>query len=223
MKSADLKSERGFGLIEAMISGVIMTVGLLSLAYVYGQGLTVVMSCQQEGLARQKAREAMEDVLTARNNETLTWNQINNISNGGVFLDGPQPLTTPGSDGMVNTADDGPVETIIMPGPDGMLSDGVAVPLNGYKREIKITTISNVLKQITVTITYVTSTNTTGTYQLNCYISPYEVDAVPSSRHPVCGQIVSYVLRISPRHGSHRNARGAGRHSRIARGGFWLP
>src|SRR5579883_1812503 len=54
MKSADLKSERGFGLIEAMISGVIMTVGLLSLAYVYGQGLTVVMSCQQEGLARQK-------------------------------------------------------------------------------------------------------------------------------------------------------------------------
>ncbi len=173
MKSADLKSERGFGLIEAMISGVIMTVGLLSLAYVYGQGLTVVMSCQQEGLARQKAREAMEDVLTARNNETLTWNQINNISNGGVFLDGPQPLTTPGSDGMVNTADDGPVETIIMPGPDGMLSDGVAVPLNGYKREIKITTISNVLKQITVTITYVTSTNTTGTYQLNCYISPY--------------------------------------------------
>src|SRR5579883_3138004 len=72
MKSADLKSERGFGLIEAMISGVIMTVGLLSLAYVYGQGLTVVMSCQQEGLARQKAREAMEVVLTALNREPLT-------------------------------------------------------------------------------------------------------------------------------------------------------
>ncbi|MGH9468813.1 MAG: type IV pilus modification PilV family protein [Terriglobia bacterium] len=180
-QAADLKSagrrcserESGFTLVEVMIAAVIITVGLLGLAYAYGQGMSVVMSSQQEAIARQKAREAMEDVLTARNIDTLTWSQINNVSNGGVFIDGPTALTTPGPDGMVNTADDGADETIMLPGPDGLLSDGTSVTLGGYTRQIQITTLSNVLKQITVTITYVTPPGITRSYQMTCYVSPY--------------------------------------------------
>ncbi len=173
MKNVTPKSENGFTLVEVMVAGLILTVGLLGLAYAYGQGMAMVMSSQQDAIARQKAREAMEDVLTARNNDTLTWSQINNVSNGGVFLDGPQPLTTPGPDGMVDTADDGSIETIVLPGSDGSLADGTSVSLGGYTRQIQITTLSSVLKQITVTITYVTPPGITQTYQLNCYVSPY--------------------------------------------------
>ena len=166
-------SEKGFTLVEVMIAGLIMTVGLLALAYAYGQGACVVIASQQDAIARQKAREAMEDVLTGLNTDTLTWTQINNVSNSGVFLNGAQPLTTPGPDGMVNTADDGPLETIVMPGPDGLLSDGTVVTLAGYQRTILITNLSPVLKQITVTITYVTPPGFQQQYQLVCYVSPY--------------------------------------------------
>lgn len=181
MKSSSSSSESGLGLIEVMIAGLVMTIGLLSLAYAYGQGVVVVLSTQQDAIARQKAREAMEDVLTARNTDTLNWNQINNVSNGGVFLDGVQPLETPGPDGMVDTADDGsadgacagPLDCVVMPGPDGLLSDGTAVPLGGYTRQIQIAQIKAGLKQITVTVTYVTPTGAKRSYTLTSYVSPY--------------------------------------------------
>jgi hypothetical protein len=37
----------------------------------------------------------------------LTWAQIGNISQEGVFADGFTPLTTATADGLVNTDDDG--------------------------------------------------------------------------------------------------------------------
>jgi Tfp pilus assembly protein PilV len=158
-----------------MVAAVIMTVGLLALAYAYGQGMVTVTACQQDSVARQAARETMEDVLSARNTSTLTWAQIANVSNGGIFLDGAQPLTTPAPNGLVGTASDGSVQTIILPGPDGQLgtADDVTVPLNSYQRTIQITALSQTLKQVTVTITYVTATNVTRSYQLECYVSPY--------------------------------------------------
>ena len=62
-------------------------------------------------------------MFAARDSHKLTWAQIRNVqgasgSDNGVFLDGPQPLRTAGADGVVNTADDGPVETMTYPGPD---------------------------------------------------------------------------------------------------------
>ena len=173
MRAKVPSSESGFSLVEVMVAAVILMTGLLCLAYAYGQGVVVVMSSQQDAIARQKAREAMEDVLTARNTDTLTWSQINNVSNGGVFLDGPQPLTTPGPDGMVNTADDGAIETILLPGPDGLLTDGTSVPLNGYTRQIQITSINLNLKQITITIVYATQQGFSRSYTLTSYVSPY--------------------------------------------------
>ncbi len=174
-RTTDWDGQHGFSLLEVMVATVIMTVGLLALAYAYGQGMVTVTTCQQDAVARQAARETMEDVLSARNTSTLTWAQIANVSNGGIFLDGAQPLTTPASNGLVGTANDGPVQTITLPGPDGQLgtADDITVPLNSYQRTIQITALSQSLKQVTVTITYVTPADITQSYQLVCYVSPY--------------------------------------------------
>ena len=173
MKTVTPSRESGFSLIEALVAGFILAVGLLGLAYAYGEGTVGVAMSQQMAVARQKAREAIEDVMTARNTQTLSWSQINNVTNGGVFIDGPTQLTTAGADGIVNTADDGSVETITVPGPDGLLSDGVAEPLGNYTRQILITSINSDLKQITVTITFTTPRGVTRSYQMSCYVSPY--------------------------------------------------
>ncbi|HEV2420049.1 MAG TPA: prepilin-type N-terminal cleavage/methylation domain-containing protein [Terriglobia bacterium] len=173
MKTVPPSREGGFSLIEALVAGVVLSVGLLGLAYAYGEGTVSVVLSQQMAVARQKAREAIEDVMTARNTATLTWDQINNVSNGGVFTDGPTQLTTPGPDGIVNTADDGAVETITVPGPDGLLSDGTAEPLGNFTRQIQITSINSDLKQVTVTITYTTPRGIQRSYQMTCYVSPY--------------------------------------------------
>ena len=69
-------------------------------------------------------------MFSARDSHRLTWAQINNVSNGGVFLDGPRSLTIAGADGLVNTADDGAIETLDMHGHN--------VTLASYTREIAI-------------------------------------------------------------------------------------
>ena len=62
-------------------------------------------------IAREKAREAVESVHSARDMRVITWAQIRNVQQGGVFLAGAQPLRTAGADGLVNTADDGALES----------------------------------------------------------------------------------------------------------------
>lgn len=170
-------AESGFTLIEVLIAGLILSVGLISLAYVFGAGLSIMMSAQDETIARQKAREAVESVLTGRNTENLTFDQICNYSEqmGCVFQDGFTALTTPGADGMVNTADDGTVETIVQPGPDGDLGTGddVTVPLNNFQREIRIRKLSPILREVRVAIQYRTSTGLLRTFSMVSYVSPY--------------------------------------------------
>lgn len=152
------RRSEGFSLLEVIVASMVLTISLLTMAYAYAQGMTLVAATQEETIARQKAREALESVITARNDQTLTFSQIANVSNGGIFLDGFTPLTTDGADGLPNTADDGPVETVIEPGPDGILgtADDVNVPLNQFQRRIAITSLSPNLSQITVTIQYTT-------------------------------------------------------------------
>lgn len=152
-----------------------LTIGLLTLAYGYGQGLQLVSSTQEEAIAKQKAREAMEAVLTARNDEAVTFQQIANVSNGGIFLDGFTPLTTFGPDGLPNTSDDAAVEQIIEPGPDGILgdSDDVTITLSQFQREITITARSPTLKQVVVTVEYATARGATRSVTLETYVSAY--------------------------------------------------
>jgi prepilin-type N-terminal cleavage/methylation domain-containing protein len=156
----DRASEKGFTLVEVMIAALIMTVGLLALAYGYGQGLAVVMAGQQNAIARQQARAAMEDLLAARNTGLLQFSQIENVSNGGVFLTGVQPLTlAPNPQGVLGTATDGQTPA----------------PLAGYTRQITITDLSSTLKQVQITVLYTTPSGASPSSATNCNVGCYQI------------------------------------------------
>ena len=71
-------------------------------------------------------------------------------------------MTTDGRDGVVDTADDGPVESVKLPGVDQKLNtaDDVTKTLSDFTREIKIVDVSTDLRSITVTITFKDGTST---------------------------------------------------------------
>jgi type II secretory pathway pseudopilin PulG len=159
--------QRGFTMIEALISIMVLSFGVLSLAAVYAQGIYYASLTQYDYIAEKKAEQAVEAIFTARDNNTLTWAQIQNVSSGGVFLAGPQPMLQPGPDGLVGTATDvgSPDEVIVIgPNPTGQIGTATdaTVDLNPWMtRTIDIepvvdTTGNNEpnLRQITITINY---------------------------------------------------------------------
>jgi type II secretory pathway pseudopilin PulG len=170
----------GFTLLEAMISIVILSFGVLSLAALYARGIMYASLTQYDYIAQKKAEEAIETIFTARDTKLLTWAQINNVSQGGVFIDGARPLLDPGPDGLVGTADDNAAlpDTIILgPGPDGVLgtADDIVVNLNPWMtRTIAMTPVNGEtnLRQVTVTMNY-TIGAIQRTYTLICYISAF--------------------------------------------------
>jgi prepilin-type N-terminal cleavage/methylation domain-containing protein len=175
-----LRKQKGFTLLETMIAMAVLSFGILSLASFYSQGLQNSNRVQMQYIANQKAQEALETIFTARDTGLLTFAQINNVSNGGVFLNGPQPLLAPGPDGLVGTADDltnEPDEIITGPGPDGILgtADDTYIPLNPWMtRTIAITTVTNYTNMVLVTITINYNYNgQSGQVQLVSYISSY--------------------------------------------------
>jgi prepilin-type N-terminal cleavage/methylation domain-containing protein len=171
-------NESGFSLVEVMVAALILVVGLVAAAQGMAVGLAVMVTSQQDSIARQKAREAMEDIFTARDDALITFTQVCNISAGTpcIFEDNAEDLLTPGPDGIVNTSDDGPsVETIDTPGPNGILgtSQDVLVPLVGYTRQVQITQITSILSEITVTIKYTTPNGLSRKVTLVALMSPY--------------------------------------------------
>jgi prepilin-type N-terminal cleavage/methylation domain-containing protein len=172
--------ERGFSLIETIVAMSILATGLLGLAGVFGLGMAHLAGSSASLVAREKAREAVETVHSARDMRMITWAQIRNVSDGGVFLDGAQPLKVAGVDGLVNTADDGALETSLAPGVDGLwgTADDVKQPLSSYTREIAIDDIVTggvtnlTLRQITITIRYKVG-QMNRTYVLTTYVSQY--------------------------------------------------
>ena len=171
-------ADEGFTLIEVLISMIIIVIGVISLAGAVAMAARLLTGSQEQLIATQRAAEAIESVSTARDNRVLTWAQIRNVvgagADAGVFLDGPRDIRDPGPDGLVNTADDGAVETIVKPGPDNLLGTGddEVVPLFGFTREIEIRNITTTLRQIRVIVRYRTSTGPTQ-YVLTTYLSTY--------------------------------------------------
>jgi type II secretory pathway pseudopilin PulG len=169
----------GFTLIEALVALCVLTVGLLGVAQAFYLGMRHMSTSSANLIAREKAREAVESVHTARDTRTIVWSQIRNVANGGVFLDGPQPLYAAGDDGLVNTADDAAagLEVLRDPGPDGILgtADDIVTPLVGFQRQIQILEFNPVnldLRELRVTITYQVGQRQL-TYTLRTYISAY--------------------------------------------------
>jgi prepilin-type N-terminal cleavage/methylation domain-containing protein len=176
-------SQKGFSLVEVMFALGVLTTGVLGAAAVIAAGMQSLSSSPGDVIVTQKAAQAIEAVFAARDSHKLTWAQIRNVkglsgNDNGIFLDGPQPLTLSGSDGLVNTADDSSnVESIPLPGPDRVLgtADDSEVILNGFTREIEIRDVSGgsgQLRNITVTVIYQNGT-TKRTYKLTTYISAY--------------------------------------------------
>jgi prepilin-type N-terminal cleavage/methylation domain-containing protein len=179
--------EAGFSLIEVMIAMAILATGLLSLAGVFIMGLTQLSAGSASLIAREKAREAVESVHTARDTKTIAWCQIRNFGtstgcpNGaqGAFLTGALALKVPGADGLVNTSDDGAIEVLDGPGPDNVLgsADDTHTPLTNYTRQIEIADLTMPsgqvnpnLRLLRVTINYTVGKNNR-TYTLTTYIS----------------------------------------------------
>jgi type II secretory pathway pseudopilin PulG len=174
-RESNFGSPAGFTLLEAMLAIVILGCGLLALASGLSQGMVIMSTSHSHQIAKEKASEAMESVFTSRDARKITnWNLIRNVSAGGIFLDGLQPLREQGNDGLVNTADDGDIETDIQPGSDQLLgtADDVVVLLDNYQREIEITDIAPNLRQIRIIINY-TIGHLSRQYTLAAYISPF--------------------------------------------------
>ena len=153
-----------------MIAAVILVVGLLALMALFAKALGAVQFSQEGQIARQKARETMESVYTARNDSSISFNQIQNAADGGIFKDGFQTMYLPGGNGIPGTdTDTNILDRVILPGKNGVVEtasnasspggDDVFVPLSNYQRQILISnvndpdgTVNLYMRKITVTI-----------------------------------------------------------------------
>lgn len=177
-----------------MIAIAVMTIAIVSLLAAFGTAVAATQNAQENLIARQKALETMESIYTARNTQQISFSQIANIVNGGIFTSGATQLLSAGPDGLVNTADDVPYpatgvcpagpECITLPGPDGVLGTADDKPLNlsNFRRQIQIdpvlesdgVTINPNLKQITVTVSYYTGGSPIPrAYTVNALISAF--------------------------------------------------
>ncbi|MFZ0736883.1 MAG: prepilin-type N-terminal cleavage/methylation domain-containing protein [Candidatus Acidiferrales bacterium] len=172
---------RGFTLLETMIALVVLGVGILGLAAMLATSLAYMNSAQADFIAQQKAGEAIESIFTARDDQAVSWAQIQNVSAGGVFLNGAAKLCDPGVDGIVDTADDNlaQLDSIIKPGPDGILgtADDIVIPISDFYQMTRTITISNIVnepsvRQIVITINYQAG-RFSRKYTLTSYISQY--------------------------------------------------
>jgi len=179
------QAERGFSLLEVVISMAVLTVGLVSLLGVFGLAMASTQTSQQDMIAKQLANAALASIVTARNPSQVTWAQVQNVANGGIFLDGTTSIYLPGADGIVGTADDAVAgeQTLTEPGSDGIFgtADDVQIPLTGYQRTILISQVldssGNVvptLRGVNITMQYTTSqAKLPKTYVLSSFISQY--------------------------------------------------
>jgi hypothetical protein len=173
------RQDEGFTLVEVSIGMILLVVGTMAMAGSIALGARRVTGSQDQLLASQRASEAAETVFKARDNRVLTWDQIRNVqgatgADGGVFVDGPQPLREVGADGLANTADDGALTEIVKPGPDGLLgtADDVITPIVGFSREIEIRDLGPNLRQLRVIVRY-RSPQGEAQFILTTYVSAY--------------------------------------------------
>ena len=186
------RREGGFTLIEVMVAIAIMSIGILAVVASFATAVAHTQYAQENMIARQKAMEAMESIFAARNTQQVTFAQIANVANGGIFSNAATQLLCAGIDGLVNTTDDancpasGPCpagpECVVTPGPDGVLGtpDDTAMSLANFTRQVQINTVLESdgvtvdpnLKQVIVTVTFKVN-GATRTYSVQGLISAF--------------------------------------------------
>jgi prepilin-type N-terminal cleavage/methylation domain-containing protein len=183
------RDERGFTLLESLISMVVLTIGLLSLLAVISVAMTATQTSQEDAISKKLAQEAVESIYSARDTANVTWSQIENTGPaGGIFVTGLQPINQPGIDGIIGTADDSTALPQVMEtaGNTGVYAGTCppdnCTPLTNYQRSITIADVPNPaggsygnLRQLTVTVQYTTPQfRLPKTYSLVSYLSSYK-------------------------------------------------
>jgi hypothetical protein len=163
----------------------VLTIGLVSLLGVFGIAMAATQGSQQDMIAKQLANEALESIITARNTSQKQWSDIQNVADGGVFLNGYQPVYKAGADGIMGTADDSAMgyQTIKEPGADGIYGTGDDVDLNmsNYQRKIEIQPVTDVngnvvasLRAINVSVQFNTpQIQRSKTYVLTSFVAQF--------------------------------------------------
>jgi len=181
MRSVRQPSEDGFSLIEVIVATGILATGLLSLAGVFSIGMVHMAGSSPGIIAREKAREAVESVHTARDTGNVPWARIKNEPAPGVFLLGPQPMYKAGVDGLANTSDDAAAGYEKLPGFDNIMGTADDISLTDFTREIQISdlftdyapiVVNPNLRQIKVIVRYKVG-GAWRTYTLTTYVSSF--------------------------------------------------
>jgi len=190
------KTDEGFTLIEVMIAIVVMAVGLLAVIASFATAIAATQSAEEDLIARQKVLDAFESIYTARNAQQIPFLSVANVSNGGIFLDGAQPLKCSGPDGLVGTADDVVcttqagancpgvgAECMVLPGNDGILgtADDTIMSLGNFTRTIAISPVqlpggagvNQNMVAVTITVSYTKAGIPARSFTANGLISSY--------------------------------------------------
>ena len=173
----------GFGVLEVLVALFVVMIALTALLALFGHAISTMTLMQDLLIAKQKSREALESIYTARNTGNITFDMIQNDNvTGGIFKVGYQPLERPQADGLIGTADDADIETLVLPGLDGLLNtaDDEERVLTAFERQIEIdpilfadSTVNPDIRKVLVSIRYNTPLGTQQTYQVESYISRY--------------------------------------------------
>jgi prepilin-type N-terminal cleavage/methylation domain-containing protein len=111
-----MRSESGFSLIETMVSMLVLSVGVLGLSQAFISGVQKSSSSPYEVLATQKAAEAVESGACGATAHHQLGAHEEPERRRRLPRRGDADETS-GNDGIVNTADDGAVESFIYPVP----------------------------------------------------------------------------------------------------------
>jgi len=179
------RNSDGFSTLEVMMAMFVIVIALTSLLSLFSYAIATMQLTQDLLIAKQKAREALESIYTARNTSQITFDMIQNDSVvDGIFLVGYQPLRRPSTDGLIGTFDDAgeEIETLTLPGPDGLLNTGddELRVLTSFQRLIQIdpilfadSTVNPDIRKIMVSIQYLTPLGGQRTYQVESYVSRF--------------------------------------------------
>ncbi len=181
------EDSEGFGMIEVLVAVFVIAVALVGLLALFSHSIATMSLMEDLLIAKQKAREVLESIYTARNTQQLSFAMIQNVSDAGIFMDGYQPLQRPNptgapGDGLVGTADDGPVETLVLPGPDGEVGTGddELRVLDSFERQILIqpvlypdNTVNPDIRKVVVSIRYNSPMGGQNTFEVQSYVSRF--------------------------------------------------